>query len=185
MSPSLDQLTQAVVERIMAQAQRRYPLHRRTPRVYTKKLKQSSRTVPDVILPTGPMPEEPWYDPEDEAEVPLIDQAFLAYAEEHSYRAKMTRYQSERAISSFLSGTNLHEHKPIWCIDACKHWRDALMSGEATTPPARNKRVPSAITLDKRLRMITHFTKWCVDREFLRENPMNGLTLPKRLVSAS
>lgn len=139
MSPSLDQLTQAVVERIMAQAQRRYPLHRRTPRVYTKKLKQSSRTVPDVILPTGPMPEEPWYDPEDEAEIPLIDQAFLAYAEEHSYRAKMTRYQSERAISSFLSGANLHEHEPIWAItrDACKRWSDALMTGKATTPPAR------------------------------------------------
>ncbi len=169
MSPSLDQLTQAVVERIMAQAQRRYPLHRRTPRVYTKKLKQSSRTVPDVILPTGPMPEEPWYDPdEDEAVVPLIGEVLVAYAEEHSYSAKMTRYQSERAVASFLAGADLHEHEPIWTItrDACKRWRDALMSGKATTPPARNKRVSSAITLDldKRLRMVCHFTKWCMDR---------------------
>ena len=196
MSPSLDQIAQAVVERIqgnleriMAQSNRKpYPLHRRSPRVYTKKLKQSSRTVPGVTLPTGPMPEEPWYDPdEDEAVVPLIGEAFLAYAEEHSYRGKMTRYQSERAIASFLTGANLHEHEPIWCItrDACKRWRDALISGKATTPPARNKRVASAITLDKRLRMVCHFTKWCMDREYLRENPMAGLTLPKRLVSAS
>lgn len=86
MSPSLDQLTQAVVERLqvqgnlerlMAQAQRRYPQHRRSPRVYTKQLKQSSRTVPSVTLPTEPMPEEPWYDPEEEAEVPLIGQALV------------------------------------------------------------------------------------------------------------
>ena len=87
MSPSLDQIAQAVVERIqgnlerlMAQTNRKsYPQQRRSPRVYTKQLKQSSRTVPDVLLPTGPMPEEPWYDPEDEAVVPLIGEAVKAY----------------------------------------------------------------------------------------------------------
>lgn len=134
------------------------------------------------------MPEEPWYDPdEDEAVVPLIGEALKAYELEHAYRAKMTRYQSERAVSSFLAGAGLHEHEPIWTItrDACKRWRDALMSGKATTPPARNKRVPTAVTLDKRLRMVNQFTKWCMDRQYLRENPMAGLTLPKRLVSSS
>ena len=134
------------------------------------------------------MPEEPWYDPEeDEAVVPLIGEAMKASEEEHSYRAKMTRYQSERSLASFLTGAGLHEHEPIWTItrDACKRWRDALMSGKATTAPARNKRVPSAVTLDKRLRMVNQFTKWCLDRDYLRENPMAGLTLPKRLVSAS
>ena len=59
------------------------------------------------------------------------------------------------------------------------------MLGRATTPPARNKRVPSAVTLDKRLRMVNQFTKWCLDKDYLLENPMAGLTLPKRLVSAS
>ena len=196
MSPSLDQIAQAVVERIqgnlqrlMAQSQRKpYPQHRRTPRVYTKRLKQSSRTVPDVRLPTGPMLEEPWYDPEeDEAVVPLIGEALKAYELEHAYRAKMTRYQSERAVASFLAGAGLHEHEPIWTItrDACKRWRDALMSGKVTTTLARNKRVPSAVTLDKRLRMVDQFTKWCLDKDYLRENPMVGLTFPKRLVSAS
>ena len=85
MSPSLDQFTQAVVERIMAQAELKVPstptnstsLHEETQAV------QSNRSRCDTTH--GPMPEEPWYDPEDEAEVPLIDQAFRAYAEEHSY----------------------------------------------------------------------------------------------------
>ena len=134
------------------------------------------------------MPEEPWYDPEeDEAVVPLIGEALKAYEQEHAYRAKMTRYQSERAVSSFLAGAGLHEHEPIWTItrDACKRWRDALMSGKVTTALARNKRVPSAVTLDKRLRMVDQFTKWCLDKDYLRENPMVGLTFPKRLVSAS
>ena len=130
MSPSLDQLTQAVVERIqgnldriMAQSQRKsYPQHRRSPRAYIKRLKGTSRTVPGITLPTGPPPEEPWYDPEEEDEVPLIGQALLAYEQEHSYRAKMSRYQSERAVASFLAGAGLHEHEPIWTItrDACK-----------------------------------------------------------------
>jgi len=176
MSPSLEQ-----------EQRKSYPQHRRPPRVYTKQLKQSSRTVPDVLLPTGPMPEEPWYDPEDEAVVPLIGEAVKAYELEHAYRAKMTRYQSERAVASFLAGAGLHEHEPIWTItrDACKRWRDALMSGKATTAPARNKRGPSAVTLDKRLRMVNQFTKWCLDKDYLRENPMAGLTFPKRMVSAT
>ena len=71
-------LTQAVVERIMAQSQRRYP---QAPTISTshtsKSLKDSQvEPFPDVRLPTGPMPEEPWYDPdEDEAVVPLIGEA--------------------------------------------------------------------------------------------------------------
>lgn len=99
----------------------------------------------------------------------------------------MTAYQSERSVYSLLTSAGLHEHEPIWTItrEACKRWRAALIEGKATTPPARNKRVASAVTLDKRLRMVSHFMKWCVDREYLRENPMNGLTLPKRLVAAS
>ncbi len=107
MSPSLDQITQAVVERIMAQSKRTQV--RRSPRAYIKSLKDTSRTVPDVRLPTGPMPEEPWFNPdEDEKVVPLIGEAVIAYAEEHAYRAKMTQYQAERAVSSFLAGADLH-----------------------------------------------------------------------------
>ena len=85
MSPSLDGIVTAMVERIMAQAQRRsYPQHRRSPRVYNKSLKDTSRTVPTVALPTGPYPDETWYAPEeDEAEVPLIGEAILIYQKEH------------------------------------------------------------------------------------------------------
>ena len=134
------------------------------------------------------MPEEPWYDPaEDDKVVPLIGEAIKEYELEHAYRAKMSRYQSERSVASFLIGAGLHEHEPIWTItrDACKRWRDALMTGKATTAPARNKRVASAVTLDKRLRMVSQFTKWCLDKDYLRENPMAGITFPKRAVSQS
>ena len=197
MSHLLDTLTQAVYERVMAQAQRKpYPHHRRSPRAYIKKLRDTSRTVPAVVLPTGPMPDEPWYDPhEDEAEVPLIGEAILAYQKEHSHRAKMTRYQSERAISTFLTHASLHENEPIWCItrESCKRWRQALVElssgGDALVdrlqPATRNKRVPGAVTIEKRLKMVSHFLAWCVDREYLPTNPMQGLFLPKRLVAGS
>src|SRR6185295_16975713 len=118
MPRSLDGIVSAVVERIMAQAQRKYPQHRRPPRAYIKRLKDTSRTVPVVALPTGPLPDEPWFEPEeDEAEVPLIGEAILTYEKEHSHRAKMTRYQSERAISMFLTNARLHENEPIWTIN--------------------------------------------------------------------
>lgn len=188
MSPSLDQIVEAVVERIMSKATRKpYPPKRQPPRVYTKRLKNSSRTIPDARLPTGPMPEEPWYDAHyDEAVVPLIGEAFEEYALEHAYRSKMARYQAELAMSSFLTGARLHEHEPVWTITrvACRLWREVMQAGKATTPPARNKRVANAATLDKRLRVVNHFTKWLVDKDYLQANPMEGLTFQKRLVSA-
>jgi hypothetical protein len=87
MSPSLDQLTQAVVERLMAQVQRRtYPQHRRSPRAYIKSLKDTRRTVPQVVMPNGPMPDEPWYDPhEDEDEVVRITASGRQHLEEQFY----------------------------------------------------------------------------------------------------
>ena len=194
MSPSLDGIVTAVVERLqyMAQTQRKYPQHRRSPRAYIKSLKSTSRRVPPVALPTGPMPDEPWYDPhEDEVEYPLIGEAILAYQKEHSHRAKMTRYQSERAISSFLDHAHLHENSPIWMVtrDACKRWRASLVDapepkGKGSSSP-RATRIPSAVTLEKRLKMVTHFMNWCVDREWLPTNPMHGLSLPKRLVASA
>jgi len=177
MSPSLHQLTQAVIERIMAQAPQRrpYPQHRRAPRAYIKSLKDTSRTVPAVALPTGPMPDEPWYDPhEDEAEVPLIGEAFLAYEKEHSHRTRMSKYQIERAVSAFLDHANLHDNEPIWTItrEACKNWRTSLMNGDS---PTRRGRKPNPVTVEKRLKMVEHFMKWCVEREYLSSNPMQGL----------
>ena len=49
----------------------------------------------------------------------------------------------------------------------------------------RNKRVAGAVTVDKRIRLVNHFLGWCVEREWLAANPMQGLTLPQRLVAAS
>jgi len=187
MSPSLDGIVTAVVERLqyMAQAQRKYPQHRRSPRAYIKNLKDTSRRVPRVALPTGPMPDEPWYEPyEDEAYVPLIGEAVLAYQKEHSHRAKMSCYQIERAIYSFLTHAKLHENEPIWMVtrDAYKRWRASLLDAPA---PMKGQRIPNAVTLEKRLKMVTHFMNWCVEREWFPTNPMHGLSLPKRLVTSS
>ena len=193
MSPSLDGIVTAVVERLqhMAQAQRKYPQSRRSPRAYIKNLKDTSRRVPPVALPTGPMPDEPWYEPyEDEEYVPLIGEAVLAYQKEHSHRAKMSGYQIERAIYSFLDHAQLHENSPIWMVtrDACKRWRASLMEVPAAKPRASDgkaTRIPSPVTLEKRLKMVTHFMNWCVEREWFPTNPMHGLSRPKRLVASA
>jgi len=38
------------------------------------------------VRPTGPTPEEPGCDPEEEQYVPLIEEAFDAYMKAHDYR---------------------------------------------------------------------------------------------------
>lgn len=194
MSPSLDGIVTAVVERLqyMAQAQRKYPQHRHTPRAYIKSLKDTSRRVPPVALPTGPLPDEPWCEPDydDEAYVPLIGEAVLLYHQGHSHRAKMSRYQIERDIYSFLDHAHLHENSPIWMVtrDACKRWRASLMEAPTIKPRASDGkavRIPSPVTLEKRLKMVTHFMNWCVERDWFPTNPMHGLSLPKRLVASA
>lgn len=51
MANSIEQIVQAVIQRLVA----------------------TSRSIPQVKQPSGPLPDEPWYVPEeDEAEVPLI-----------------------------------------------------------------------------------------------------------------
>jgi integrase len=130
------------------------------------------------------MPDEPWYDPhEDEDEVPLIGGAFLAYEKEHSHRTKMTKYQTERAVTNFLNHAKLHDNEPIWTItrEAAKNWRVSLMNMEKPL----NGRKPNPTTIQARMRMVSHFMAWCVDREYLPDNPMQGLSLPKRLVADS
>ena len=147
MSPSLDGIVIVVVEQLQAMERHR----RRSPRPYTKRLKNSSLTVPTVALPTGPLPAEPWYDEyEDEAEVPLIGGAILAYHKEHSHRSKMTAYQSDRAIVSFLTASKLHENEPIFLVtrERRKNWRGALVEGQCGGVTAnRNKRLAGAVTI--------------------------------------
>jgi integrase len=194
MSAFMDKVVSAVVERMKYMAHLKQK--RRSPRPYTKRLKASSRGVPAVVLPTGPMPEDPWYDPnEDEAEVPLIGEAILAYHKEHSHRAKMTMYQSDRAIAAFLTASKLHENEPIFVVtrEQCKRWRNALIeaqhnptsTSDSGVTPNRNKRVAGAVTIEKRLAMVRHWFAWCVQKEWMPTNPMDGLSLPKRLVSSS
>src|SRR6185295_15837535 len=185
MSPSLDQIATAVVERIMAQAKHRYPPQRRPPRAYIKSLTDTRRSIPSLVLPTGSVPDEPWYDPhEDEAEIPLIGEAFLEYEKEHSHRTRMTRYQVERAVSSFLDASKLHDNEPIWTVtrELCKGWRAALTAG---TPVRNGKRQPGHGTIQARMRMVSHFLEWCALRQWLPSGLMKGLSLPKRLVAAS
>jgi integrase len=50
---------------------------------------------------------------------------------------------------------------------------------------SRNKRQPGPVTIEKRIKMVAHFFGWCVSREYFTQNPMQGLALPQRLVSAS
>jgi len=138
-----------------------------------------------LVLPTGSVPDEPWYDPhEDEAEIPLIGEAFLEYEKEHSHRTKMTRYQVERAVSSFLTASQLHDNEPVWAItrEACKTWRASLM---ALKEAPNGGRRPNASTIQARLRMVNHFLTWCAEREWLPADLMKGLSLPKRLVADS
>lgn len=195
MSPSVREIVEAVLERIQAmpsQPQRkafhRYPVNRRPPREYIKKLKDTSRVIPDVALPTGPMPDEPWCEPDydDEPYIPLVGEAWLEYDKEHSHRSRMTQYQAERAIASFLTHARLHDHDPIFLItrESCKSWRVSLMNAKAS-PRARNKRAPGPVTIEKRMKQVDHFLRWCVKREYLPSNPMSGLELPQRLVSAA
>lgn len=116
--------------------------------------------------------------------MPLLGEAILLYQKEHSHRTKITRYQSERAIYAFMTHALLHENEPIWAVtcEACKRWRASLLA------PAEGKvkgHVPGMATLEKRLKMVTHFINWCVQRDYLPANPMQGLSLPKRLVAAA
>jgi hypothetical protein len=62
----------------------------------------------------------------DEEEVPRMGEAFLAYEKEHSHRARMSKYQVERAVSAFLNHAFLHvmnQSGPI-TREACKNWRN-------------------------------------------------------------
>jgi len=49
----------------------------------------------------------------------------------------------------------------------------------------RYKRVAGAVTIEKRLKMVSHFLAWCVQREWLPVNPMEGLSLSRRSVVVS
>jgi hypothetical protein len=155
MTAFMDKVVSAVVQQMQHMAFQK--TRRRSPRPYTKKLKASSRGIPTVALPSGPTPDEPWCDPEyeNEAYVPLIGESILAYHKEHSHRAKMMAYQSDRAIASFLTVSKLHENEPIYLVtrEHCKPWRAHLfeLSHSPTPSTNRNKRSPGAVTIEKRL----------------------------------
>lgn len=191
----IDKLAQAVVQRIQAMSpssshpsssQSGRP-RRRSPRSYTKKLSSTSRIVPDAVLPTGPMPEGPWFEAfEDEAPVPLIGEAVVEYGREHSHRTKMTAYQAESAIASFLTANKLHENEPVWVLtrEHCKHWRAYLMDVSAGRT-SRNKRRPNPVTISKRMKQVQHWMVWMLKKEYISENLMLGLELAPRLVSSA
>ena len=181
----IDKLAPAVVDQIQNMANKS---KRRSPRPYTKRLKDSRRIIPTVELPTGPTPEDPWCDPEEEDYVPLIGEAVKQYATEHRHRTSMTQYQADRSIASFLTFNRLHENDPIFVIrrEHCKAWRTSLIESmkRPADPANRNKRVAGAVTIDKRIRLVNHWPLWCTRMEWLAESPMRDLALPQRLVAA-
>jgi hypothetical protein len=136
------------------------------------------------VRPTGPTPEEPWCDPEEEQYIPLIGEALDAYMKAHDYR-KSKQYVSILigAFNQFLTSSKLHENNVLWEISK-EHGRQWV--AYMTTPrqfPTRA--IPKAVTVSRKINYLRHFLKWCVGQDWIASNPFESLVIPPRIVSAS
>ena len=124
----------------------------------------------------------PW--PLGFAQGPTIKEAFDRYHTEFNHRSRVFVYQNQRAFNLFLRVNAMDEAWPISTItkERCLTWKQAMVSGTAM-PTHRKYRKAGAVTISIALGHMRRFTKWAVQNDLLKSDPMNGVTLPARQVS--
>jgi integrase len=101
---------------------------------------------------------------------------------ENAHRRKESVTLNNAALNSFLTVSKLHEHSYMKDItrERCKAWKAHLMSA----PPKPGGRKAGAAAINARMAMFKQFMKFAVAQDWADKNPMEGLALNARLVSA-
>jgi hypothetical protein len=118
----------------------------------------------------------------EEEVVTYIGPVVAQYLSEHSHRVDVTQYAFTEAIHNFMRSTGLHENLPLLRInrDACQRWKAVLLN--QTTGRTRKP-----VTIQAKMKMFSHFTRWLVAQDFtgFDKDPMRGLLLNAKVVTNS
>ena len=130
-------------------------------------------------------PENPYYKAfglTHDGEYTRIDVAWKAFEAENAHRRKEAVILNNAAINSFLTVTKLHEHSYMKDItrERCRAWKASLMNA----PPKPGGRKAGAATINQRMAKMSQFLKFALAQDWVEKNPMEGLQLNARLVSA-
>ncbi len=123
-------------------------------------------------------------DDDTETGTQLIRACIDRYAQEFGHRRASTVWHVNQAINNFLTVMPLHENmlmreitKPLLA-----EYKNRLLNGLAHGHTKRKK--PSAVTISKKLGLLSGWLGWATKNDYLDKNPVDGLQLPARLVAS-
>jgi integrase len=124
----------------------------------------------------------PW--PPGFAAGPTIGQVFDRYHREFGHRRREYAYITAKNLELLLRVNAMEESWPISALtkEQCLVLKKSLLEGTATP---RGRKKPGPVTIAGNLDHVRRFTKWCVENDILPKDPMQGVTIPPRLVSAA